>query len=51
MRKAISRDVESSGLRRAVAVVALAGIPLLAFAVYLPLGSPRLPDFPLAAAR
>lgn len=36
-------------LRRAVAVVALAGIPLLAFATYLPLGSPRLPDFPLAA--
>ncbi|GEC14345.1 c-type cytochrome biogenesis protein CcmI [Nitrobacter winogradskyi] len=36
-------------LRRAVAVVALAGIPLLAFATYLPLGSPQLPDFPLAA--
>jgi cytochrome c-type biogenesis protein CcmH len=34
--------------RRAVAVVAIAGIPLLALAVYLPLGSPRLPDFPLA---
>lgn len=37
------------GSRRAVAVVALAGIPLLAVATYLPLGSPRLPDFPLAA--
>ena len=34
--------------RRAVAVAALAGIPLLALVVYLPLGSPRLPDFPLA---
>src|SRR5436305_12105495 len=38
----------SLGLRRAVAVVALAGVPLLAAALYLPLGSPRLPDFPLA---
>jgi cytochrome c-type biogenesis protein CcmH len=36
-------------LRRAVAVIALAGLPLLAVAFYLPLGSPRLPDFPLAA--
>jgi cytochrome c-type biogenesis protein CcmH len=36
-------------LRRAVSVVALAGIPLLAFVIYLPLGSPQLPDFPLAA--
>src|SRR3954468_59180 len=35
-------------LRRAVAVVALAGMPLLAAAVYLPLGSPRLPDVPLS---
>jgi len=35
-------------LRRAVAVIAFAGVPLLAAAVYLPLGSPRLPDFPLA---
>jgi cytochrome c-type biogenesis protein CcmH len=35
-------------LRRAVAVVALAGLPVLAVALYLPLGSPRLPDFPLA---
>jgi cytochrome c-type biogenesis protein CcmH len=37
------------GSRRAVAVAALAGIPLLALAVYLPLGSPQLPDFPLSA--
>jgi cytochrome c-type biogenesis protein CcmH len=33
--------------RRVVAVVALAGLPLIAVAFYLPLGSPRLPDFPL----
>jgi cytochrome c-type biogenesis protein CcmH len=36
------------GLRRAVAVIALAGLPLLATAFYLPLGSPYLPDFPHA---
>jgi cytochrome c-type biogenesis protein CcmH len=35
-------------LRRAVAVIALAGLPLTAVALYLPHGSPRLPDFPLA---
>jgi cytochrome c-type biogenesis protein CcmH len=35
-------------LRRAVAVIALAGLPVLALAFYLPLGSPKLPDFPLA---
>ncbi|MBV9559862.1 MAG: c-type cytochrome biogenesis protein CcmI [Bradyrhizobium sp.] len=35
--------------RRAAAVLALLGLPALAIAVYLPLGSPRLPDFPLAA--
>lgn len=34
--------------RRAAAVLALAGLPLVAIGVYLPLGSPRLPDFPLA---
>lgn len=34
--------------RRAVAVFALAGLPLVAVAFYLPLGSPRLPDFPLS---
>src|ERR1700709_121309 len=34
-------------LRRAVAVIALVGLPLIAVALYLPLGSPRLPDFPL----
>src|SRR4051812_19009349 len=34
--------------RRAVAVLALAGLPLIAVALYLPLGSPKLPDFPLS---
>ena len=38
----------SPKLRRAASVVGLVGLPLLALAVYLPLGSPRLPDFPLA---
>ena len=36
--------------RRLVAAVALAGLPLLAVALYLPLGSPRLADFPLGRA-
>ena len=41
--------VRSSTLwRRSAAVLALVGLPVLALAVYLPLGSPRLPDFPLA---
>jgi cytochrome c-type biogenesis protein CcmH len=35
--------------RRTVAVVALVGVPVLAVALYLPLGSPRLPDFPFSA--
>src|ERR1700682_3236612 len=34
--------------RRVAAVIALAGLPLVAVALYLPLGSPRLGDFPLA---
>src|SRR5205085_830347 len=34
--------------RRAAAVLALVGLPVVAIAVYLPLGSPRLGDFPLA---
>ncbi len=37
------------GWRRAAAVLALVGVPVVAVALYLPLGSPRLPDFPLAA--
>ncbi len=36
-------------LRRAVAVVALVGIPVAAAALYLPLGSPQIGDFPLAS--
>jgi cytochrome c-type biogenesis protein CcmH len=35
-------------LRRSAALLALIGLPILAVAVYLPLGSPRLGDFPLA---
>jgi cytochrome c-type biogenesis protein CcmH len=35
-------------LRRVAAMVALIGLPILAIATYLPLGSPRLADFPLA---
>lgn len=34
--------------RRAAAVLALVGLPLVAIAVYMPLGSPLLRDFPLA---
>jgi len=40
--------VSSTGLRRFAAVVALVGLPIVAVAFYLPLGSPRLGDFPLA---
>ena len=39
----------SHALRRAVAIVALVGLPLASLALYLPLGSPQLGDFPLAA--
>ncbi len=35
-------------LRRVAAVVALVGLPIMAVAFYLPLGSPQLADFPLA---
>jgi cytochrome c-type biogenesis protein CcmH len=35
-------------LRRSTAIMALVGLPIIAIAVYLPLGSPRLGDFPLA---
>jgi cytochrome c-type biogenesis protein CcmH len=35
-------------LRRSAAVIALVGLPILSVALYLPLGSPRLGDFPLA---
>ena len=35
-------------LRRAAAVIALVGLPIVAVGFYYPLGSPRLADFPLA---
>ncbi|MGB8400256.1 c-type cytochrome biogenesis protein CcmI, partial [Bradyrhizobium sp.] len=35
------------GLRRAAAILALVGLPVVAMALYLPLGSPQLGDFPL----
>lgn len=36
-------------LRRSTAILALVGIPAVSLAIYLPQGSPQLPDFPLAA--
>jgi len=36
-------------LRRTAAAIALVGLPVLSVAFYLPLGSPQLGDFPLAA--
>ena len=39
----------SVGMRRVAAVLALVGLPIVALAVYLPLGSPQLPDLPLTA--
>ncbi|MDO8401839.1 MAG: c-type cytochrome biogenesis protein CcmI [Bradyrhizobium sp.] len=38
----------SAKLRRSAAILALVGLPIMALAIYLPLGSPRLGDFPLA---
>ena len=35
-------------MRRSAAIIALIGLPIVAVALYLPLGSPRLGDFPLA---
>jgi cytochrome c-type biogenesis protein CcmH len=40
--------VSNIWLRRSAALVALVGVPVVAVALYLPLGSPRLGDFPLA---
>lgn len=40
--------VPRPALRRATALIALIGLPLLAGVLYLRLGSPMLPDFPLA---
>lgn len=39
----------NAGLRRIAAIVALVGLPLAAVAIYVPLGSPQLGDFPFAA--
>ncbi|MGJ4944949.1 c-type cytochrome biogenesis protein CcmI [Bradyrhizobium sp. HKCCYLS1011] len=39
----------SLGMRRIAAVLALIGLPVVVLGVYLPLGSPLLPDFPLVA--
>jgi cytochrome c-type biogenesis protein CcmH len=39
----------SRSLRRAVSLVALIGMPLLALGLYVQIGTPWLPDFPLAA--
>ena len=47
---AIRRRSRISGLRRSAAVLALVGLPLVAVAFYLALGSPQLGDFPLARA-
>jgi cytochrome c-type biogenesis protein CcmH len=35
-------------LRRSAAILALVGLPIISLALYLPLGSPHLGDFPLA---
>jgi cytochrome c-type biogenesis protein CcmH len=40
--------VSNIKLRRSAAIIALVGLPVMAVAFYLPLGSPRLGDFPLA---
>ncbi|QUS39313.1 c-type cytochrome biogenesis protein CcmI [Tardiphaga alba] len=37
------------GMRKAVSLVALIGLPLIAIGAYLPLGSPDMPDMPLAS--
>jgi len=39
----------NKALRRLSAVLALVGLPVVALGVYAKLGSPQLPDFPLAA--
>jgi cytochrome c-type biogenesis protein CcmH len=41
--------LSTTRFRRAVAVLALVGLPVIAAAFYLPLGSPQLPDVPLAS--
>jgi len=41
-------DTSNARWRRSAAILALFGLPVVAMAFYLPLGSPRLGDFPLA---
>jgi cytochrome c-type biogenesis protein CcmH len=41
-------DASDVKWRRSAAILALVGLPVVAIAFYLPLGSPRLADFPLA---
>ena len=41
-------SASNTRLRRSAAVIALVGLPIVAVALYLHLGSPRLGDFPLA---
>ncbi len=43
-----SPTASNIGLRRSAALIALVGLPILSVALYLPLGSPGLSDFPLA---
>src|SRR5258708_31047627 len=38
----------SVSLRRSAAIIAFVGLPIVELALYLPLASPRLGDFPLA---
>lgn len=47
--EAETQAAPSLGLRRTVALVALVGLPLIAGGLYLRLGSPQLPDVPLAS--
>jgi cytochrome c-type biogenesis protein CcmH len=44
----VSEPKSSLRWRRAAAVLALVGLPLVAIGIYMPLGSPLLRDFPLA---
>lgn len=46
--ESLSAPTSNLKWRRAAAVLALVGLPLVAVAVYVPLGSPALRDFPLA---
>ncbi|MBY0382554.1 MAG: c-type cytochrome biogenesis protein CcmI [Xanthobacteraceae bacterium] len=47
--ESLQTSTSSAGYRRAISIVALVGLPLVALVLYARLGSPDLPDFPLAA--